>query len=274
MKKVIYVVALLIGLQGCAPKYRLLTNYKISGTKDCLSDQLEVTFSPSGARVADGVTGLIAPAASLAFDLINNQIQKRQAEYTATYNNATTFFRKDTFSLRGGSILLQRNMIQKEEANVTAMEASLKFDDEATSGKIMLRLSSVKLPYSKARYNKADENISVSIDLTLSGYIKGKDGLKKMDIGQSTIIVPIITPEAELIAKDFVKFKNGTFACFDDPGGKLASLTVTAKITEVNTTRLTPSTIQTLLKSNSGDVVSLIKALIPSSSGSSGKGGN
>jgi hypothetical protein len=267
---------------------------------------------------------LLGPVATIALDVVNSAIAKKQQSYSANYSNSYSILvdssHYDDISKGDYYLVFTRYGIDDDSdsekgilnpADIMSIFAcSFKTSTESS---LQLKLSKIKLVYSKAALKKNDA-LAISIDLKISATASipsataksspskpssrsfsnsntgsssgssdttatGSNNLSSASgsLGESIIKIPLIKPNSDFVtvAPNNLLINDAFFSGIPKPSSNgNVLLTISATITEANLNHLTPSTIDNLLKNNGSDITTFLKALLPSSSSSTANKSN
>jgi hypothetical protein len=216
-------------------------------------------------------------------------------EKAATYDTSTNAIPGDNSSYM---LVIRRNLLLNSPNNYIntsvdpstspiATEFFFKVHEFDSTG-IQFRLARVNFLYSKARFkvhNELKDFLSISLDIKKStgagaGSASSGQSGSSGSLGESTILIPIIRTNDTKSPLDIDRsnkivgntvFKGLSQAALTSGQTTLLNFSVT--VSEANVSHIKPSAVDNFLKSNGSDLTGLIKALFPSSSGNSGKGG-
>ncbi|HTC00312.1 MAG TPA: hypothetical protein VK705_06485 [Ferruginibacter sp.] len=266
---------------------------------DATAAASDANAATSSSSLISIFTNVLGDVVTLAADVIDSALAKKQREYTANYSNTTSFSLTNAQmnSLQSGyyELVLKRYGIKKINYNDTNfnitdadLESSYHFKINnilSDSSQVTLSLDSFLINGSKAKIKK-NENLAISIDLKIN-FTSNTNGKKVQDSSKNTqntteqiVQIPITEVSKVTVNVNSANkiIPSAYFAFPNDNLGSANYMTVSASITEINLAHVNLSTINNILKNNSTDVVSIIKALFPSgvsssssSSSSSGK---
>jgi len=266
---------------------------------DATAAASDANAATSSSSLISIFTNVLGDVVTLAADVIDSALAKKQREYTANYSNTTSFSLTNAQmnSLQGGyyELVLNRYGIKKINYNDTNfnttdadLESSYHFKINnilSDSSQVTLSLDNFLINGSKAKIKK-NENLAISIDLKIN-FTSNTNGKKVQDSSKNTqntteqiVQIPITEVSKVTVNVNSANkiIPSAYFAFPNDNLGSANYMTVSASITEINLAHVNLSTINSILKNNSTDVVSIIKALFPSgvsssssSSSSSGK---
>jgi hypothetical protein len=301
-------------------------NYNSQGkATESKTDFLTITFEHHDDKPVAGnvaaipgiITAIIGPILKVGVDAWATHIEKKQKSFAATYSNQVVMSIKTTDYItlqKPGNLYLHLRRYGVNSINDKLEKTNLysEFIFEVTQfdeDRVELRLISVYLAKSKARYNKPEEDLAVGIDIKLTPSItdtapaedapqttdgkdattdkksnggkKAADGGAKKDAkvetdgsgGESIVKIPLIkvNDAATSIDKSVVLINHGIFNGLPKPGDKPLNLTIAVTITEANADHLEPSLIEKLIQSNGSDFTDIIKGLLSGGSSSKSK---
>jgi len=262
------------------------TNDNGSYTTDFLQIGLQkhndAVISDKGATILPGLIGAVA---TIGIDIYKAEHDKKVATYSATTNNSASFGLKssEVDDFNGGKkyIEIKRYGLDKLTNNPDEKNLLETYDIDIVkiNGALKFTLTKFKIIYSKA-FVKKEEYIAVGLDIKLTAgtgsasadtSAKGKSTSATNNLGEGTIKIPLTQTVAS--NGDFVEINNSTIVnpivfpmLKGNSDGTPTIVTFTVTLTEANISRLKSSVVDGLLKNNSSDITSLIKAFFPSSS--------
>ncbi|WP_183580322.1 hypothetical protein HDF18_13160 [Mucilaginibacter sp. X5P1] len=257
-----------------------MISYDRSGnTEKTKSEIFQITFekAPNGhSASATSITGVISPIIGLAIDFVNAKIAKNKLKYSATFSNQVTFpltaVNYTDLETQGYTIHLKRYTLNNlgDKLDSTNMVCDYGFTvSNFGPDYIQLKLSSANLIKSKAKIKNTEDNLTVSIDMKIStsAIAATKDTSKnKPTSGEAIVKIPIIRPGFDNQNMNYSTINDAFFPGIPSPDGKVNMMTIAVTVTEANIDHLDPTTVEGILKNNSSDITSVIKALFPSAS--------
>lgn len=264
-----------------------INNYDANGKKTkAISEKIVLNVSPRPGTLPNAgvIPGIITGLLGATGDVLKTILSNRDASFTATYTGKYTgnnFLNSDNFNL--GTLTISR--FTSDDGSVPSnLQAQYVLEFIPDNGVFRLHITQIVFNSAKARIKKGGKNgnnVDVSLDIQISAQYKGvnKDdpqsySLQNVNLGESTIVIPGLKPtgaitvnstDNSLYSNWYQSIPAAPAAMLSEHRGDRGWYSITVTVKEANSSALSSNKVSSFLESNSGDISTVLKALVPAS---------
>lgn len=257
MGKYIWLIFVLAFLGSCRSPNRLV-NYNQRGEglpakAEVVQVELVQTADELGAESLIG--GLLAgPVYNIWNAIVQENLARREERFIGTYGSSTVVHRDDLRDNSSKSLIIRRYGIdQMDQMNDNHLMVEMELPVEMDENGLVFSLESIWMKRTKVQYKSNDE-LSVGIQITVEE-LDGNPG----PLGQGSILVPLFqfNEEPQNLRK-YEQIINKIVLPLPTFSGNIK---ISVSVTETNSSRIHPNTLEKILMNNSEDVRTLLQTV-------------
>ena len=256
IKKLTFIFLCCFTIQTIAQPVR---NYDSKGkVQKSTTDFLSVTGSDVTRVFPVAIIPVIVGA---GINIYNTLKERKQASYTGVYSN--TF----SFEHLPKTIKLQRMMITDKKVvdykyeKIDPIAATYDLEVLKDPGGIKIKLFAASLKRSKACF-KPGHTLAITVNIKLTG--TADDG-SAIDLGEGNIIIPMIYVRDDVYDFEATNLDEYVTKANFLPlpiKSDLLPVSMTVSITEINLNKVSPTVVESILKSNGSDLIDVLKGAL------------